>query len=164
MKIKNWDPSKGDAQQGDVILFRVPERMKLDTSREIEARDNRLILAEGEITGHHHAIWDRNPPTMLREDGSGAGISTTDTERMLKAATAKRSGTAKLYEDRTTITALVSAGELAHDRLAIGFLVVEHAPVVLRHDEHDAIRIPPGRYYVGRQAEYDGAEERRVQD
>jgi hypothetical protein len=36
--------------------------------------------------------------------------------------------------------------------------------VVLRHEEHDACRIPPGRYYVGSQSEWSDAVERKVQD
>jgi len=68
MKTRIWHPSDGDCLQGDVILFRVPDRITIDLTDEISPRGNRLILAEGEITGHHHAIW---LPTMLRDDGAG---------------------------------------------------------------------------------------------
>lgn len=163
MKIHDWNPDDGDALQGDVCLFRVPDHIEIDSSDEIAAKDGRLVLAEGEITGHHHAIWDRNPPTMFREDG--AGVSTADTAAMLKKATKKtKAGTAKLYRDAAAIRALMRCGDLTTDALAIGLLVVEKAPVVLRHDEHDAIRIPPGRYYVGGQQEWDAAQARRVAD
>jgi hypothetical protein len=152
MKTRNWDPAKGDMQQGDVLLFRIPDTIKLDLSDEISARDGKLILAEGEITGHHHAIWFPQP--ALLHDESLARVAEA------KAPTA----TAKLYRDASAANALVHAGQLSHARLTIGFLVVEGAPVVLRHDEHDAVRIPPGRYYVGGQVEWDAGEERRVQD
>jgi hypothetical protein len=164
MKARNWNPDDGDALQGDVILFRVPGDVKLDRTDEISPRGNRLILAEGEVTGHHHAIWQRNPPTMLREDGAGSGASLEDTKAMVASAAKPRTGTAKLYRDTAAVAALVSRGLLQHDRCAIGFLVVDGGPVTLKHDEHNAIRIPQGRYYVGGQQEWDAAEARRVQD
>lgn len=162
MTIHDWNPDEGDALQGDVCLFRMPDHIKIDTSDEITPKNGRLILAEGEITGHHHAIWDRNPPTMFREDGAGSGVSEADTTAMVAKAT--KTGTAKLYRDPEAVRALVRAGELTTEALAIGILVVERHPVVLRHDEHDAIRIPPGRFYVGGQAEFDAAAMRRVAD
>lgn len=164
MNVFDWNPDDGDALQGDVCLFRIPGHIKLDTSDEITARNGRLILAEGEVTGHHHAIWDRNPPTMFREDGAGAGVSESDTAAMVAKATKVKAGTAKLYRDPNAVETLMRSGELLTDTLAIGILVVEKHPVVLRHDEHDAIRIPPGRYYVGGQQEWDAAEARRVAD
>lgn len=164
MKIHDWNPDDGDALQGDVCLFEIPDDIEIDTSEEILPRDGKLILAEGEITGHHHAIWMRNTPTMFREDGSGSGVAESDTAAMVAKATKAKTGTAKLYRDRTAITALVRAGALTTEALAIGILVVEKMPVVLRHDEHDAIRIPCGRYYVGGQREWDAAEARRIAD
>jgi len=164
MKIHDWNPDEGDALQGDVCLFQIPDHIEVDTSDEIEPRDGKLILAEGEITGHHHAIWGRNPPVMFREDGAGAGVSESDTAAMIAKVTEAKTGTAKLYRDPKAIQALVRAGELSTEALAIGIIVVSKAPVVLRHDEHDAIRIPPGRYYVGGQQEFDAAQARRVAD
>lgn len=164
MKIHDWSPDKGDALQGDVCLFRVRDSVKIDLSDEITPRDGRLILAEGEITGHHHAIWMRNPPVSFRDDGAGSGVSATDTAAMIATATKTNVGTAKLYRDPNAVAALMRCGELTTDALAIGFLVVEGKSTVLRHDEHDAIRIPPGRYYVGGQAEFDAASMRRVAD
>lgn len=164
MKIEDWNPDLGDALQGDVCLFRIPDHIKIDTSDEISAKNGRLILAEGEVTGHHHAVWMRNPPTAFREDGAGAGVSEGDAAAMVAKATKTKTGTAKLYRDPKAISALMRGGELTTDTLAIGLLVVTSKPVVLRHDEHDAIRIPPGRYYVGGQMEWSAAEARRVQD
>jgi hypothetical protein len=138
MRTIDWDPSEGDALQGDVILFQVPDDFVIDKTNEIKPKNNNLVLAEGEVTGHHHQI------ALFREDGS--------------------SGTAKLYEDRNAVRKLVEKGELTTDRLAIGFLIVEGGPVVLRHDEHDSVRIPPGKFYVGGQEEWDAATARRVKD
>lgn len=164
MKIRNWNPDEGDCLQGDVCLFRVPDALVIDTSDEISPRGNRLILASGEVTGHHHAIWLRNPPVMLRDDGAGSSASISDTAAMLDEATRKKTGTARLYRDMGAMQRLVEMGELEHTRCAIGFLIVEGGPVTLRHDEHDADRIPPGRFYVGGQVEFDAAEVRKVQD
>lgn len=154
MKVRNWDPNKGDMQQGDVILFRIAEHIKIDTSDEISPRDGKLILAEGELTGHHHAIWFPQP-MYLRDDALA---------RELETKMPAPAATAKLYRDAKAIDALLRAGELTHGRLAIGFLVIEGDSMVLQHDEHAAVRIPPGRYYVGGQSEWDAATERRVQD
>lgn len=164
MKIHDWNPDEGDALQGDVCLFRIPDSIKLDTSDEITAKNGRLILAEGEVTGHHHAIWGRNQPTMFREDGGASGVSEADTAAMVAKSTKTKTGTVRLYRDPNAISALVRAGALTTEALAIGILVVERKPVVLRHDEHDAIRIPPGRFYVGGQQEWDSAQARRVAD
>lgn len=87
MKIHDWSPDKGDALQGDVCLFRIPDHIKIDTSDEISAKNGRLILAEGEITGHHHAIWMRNPPVSFHDDGAGSGASDATTAAMVAAAT-----------------------------------------------------------------------------
>lgn len=158
--IIDWN-GDNDCCQGDVLLFRIPDGINLDKSDEIAPRDNKLILAEGEVTGHHHAIWFA--PTMFRaNEGDGGHI---DTAAMIAKAMVKQdAGTAHLYRDAAAIRALVSAGELTTDRLAIGILVIDGAPMVLRHDEHDAIRIPAGHYYVGGQMEWSVGEMRRVAD
>jgi hypothetical protein len=152
-KAKKWNPDKGDAMQGDVILFRVPDGIKIATTDEIAARDNGLVLAEGEVTGHHHVIKMVPQPVLFHDEALARELTASQTV-----------GTAKLYRDATAVRALVRADELTTDRLAIGFLIVEDASVALSHDEHDTIIVPPGRYYVGGQREWDAAEERRVRD
>ncbi len=155
MNVHDWNPAKGDACQGDVYLFRIPDSIPINTKDEILPRDNKLILAEGEVTGHHHAIWMKYTQITHFHD-----------EALARAESAKIEDEpiAKLYRDPAAIRALVQAGELTTNDLAIGILVIENAPMVLRHDEHDAIRIPPGRFYVGAQREWDAAQERRVAD
>jgi hypothetical protein len=164
MRIIDWNPDAGDLCQGDVVLLRIPDRLALVVEDEVKPRDARLILAEGEATGHHHAIW-LPQPTMFRDDAlarelEAAPLTATAAVKQQQA----QAGAARLYRAPETVRQLIQMGELAHDRLAIGFLVVEGGSVILRHDEHDAVRIPPGRYYVGGQSEWDAAEERRVQD
>jgi hypothetical protein len=154
-RIIDWNPDEGDALQGDVCLFRLPAKIKLGKdATEIAARDNKLILAEGEITGHHHAIWNPEIP-RFRDDGLARDLAVELNVPV---------GTARLYRSPLTIDALVSAGELTTNTLAIGILEIKGEPMVLRHDEHNGIRIPVGSYYVGGQREWDAAQERRVQD
>lgn len=132
MKVREWTPDEGDALQGDVILFRIPDHVVINAEDEIAAHKGRLVLAEGEVTGHHHAIWLRGV-TMFRDDGAGSGgVSEHDTAAMLATATKTAEGTAKLYRDDAAVRALIASGELEHGRLAIGILVVSDAPVI-RH-------------------------------
>jgi hypothetical protein len=153
-----WNPDDGDALQGDVCLFRVPSALKLSTTDEIAPRDGRLILAEGEVTGHHHAIGLRMPqPAMLHDDA----LARATISKVTKKATIV---SAKMYRDPAAVHVLQRAGELTDAGLCIGFLIVEGAPVALDHDEHDTIVVPPGRYYVGGQREMDADQERMVAD
>jgi len=121
----------------------------------VQPRDGKLILAEGELTGHHHAIWFH--PPMFRDDGLARAMEA-------QSQPAVRSAPAALYRDDGLVRGLVGDGLLTDGSLCIGFLVVEDAPVLLRHQEHDAVRIPPGHYYVGRQREFHAGEARRVAD
>jgi hypothetical protein len=167
MSIIDWNPADGDLCQGDVLIFRIPDSLALSTADEVKPRDHRLILAEGEVTGHHHAIW-MPQPVMFRDDGLARDLALgLEADRQAVAARfieGKPTGMVYLYRDPDAVRQLERLGEITHGRLAIGFLVVEGAPVILRHDEHDAVRIPVGRYYVGGQSEWDAAEERRVAD
>lgn len=157
--IRDWNPNDGDAYQGDVCLFRLPDNITINMADEILPEETRLILASGEVTGHHHAITLERSP-----------ISRNETDKMLDSvvkASRKRKivvGTARMFRDPAAANALMRAGELTTTALTIGFLVVEGSSVVLRHDEHDAIRIPVGRYYVGAQQEHSAAEARRIAD
>lgn len=155
MKAKTWNPDKGDALQGDVILFRIPDDLKIDTSDEIKPEDGRLILASGEVTGHHHAIWAKYTQVAHLHDEALA--------RDLMAAQ-KADTTAKLYRDPKAVADLVRRGELTTADLAIGFLIIEGAPETITHDEHAGIMTPNVRAYVGAQREQDAAAVRRVMD
>jgi hypothetical protein len=44
------------------------------------------------------------------------------------------------------------------------YLLVEHEPAMLMHEEHDSIRVPPGAYRVVRQREYEPRSWREVAD
>lgn len=160
--IREWRPEEGDLCQGDVLMFQLPKGFAPARTDAIQPRDDKLILAEGEVTGHHHAIWF-NPP-MFRDDGLARALAPNlqddvalrgDSHSAAVAQTppAAPEGMAALYRDDELVRRLVKDDLLRDASLCVGFLVVE-APVLLRHQEHDAIRIPPGFYYVGRQREF----------
>jgi hypothetical protein len=98
---------RGLIRQGDLLLVPVdwvPEQARL-------VRSGRLVLAEGEMTGHAHVVDDER-----------ASLHSVD-----RAAT----------------------------RSATWFLRVEEGePVLLVHQEHDALSVLPGVYEVRRQREY----------
>ena len=169
MNIRDWNPAEGAAFQGDICIILLPAKIKITTIDEIAPRDGRLIIQEGEVSGHHHAIPVRNfrAATPVMSDPS---LATGDMKLRSalrargSAANESAEGTARLYRNQAASQALQRAGILTRTDLTIGFLVVESSPVVIGHEEHDGIRVPPGRYYVGRQVESAGAEERIVSD
>jgi hypothetical protein len=150
--IVDWDPKKGQAYQGDIVLMGIPDTITFDLTAEIAPRDIGLVLAEGEVSGHHHVIKMVPQPMLFRDDAIA---------RDLEAAAPVAA--ARLYRSPDAIRKMIGARLLTTDRLAIGILYVS-IPVVLRHDEHGGLRIPAGRYYVGGQQEWNAGEARRVQD
>jgi hypothetical protein len=143
--------NEGMARQGDVLIWPLPDEYVPSVSNPIKARDGRIILLEGEATGHHHSIGIRLPrPTMFRDESSGhADVSV---------------GVASLYTDERLLDKIVQDGYLTTTSLCVGFLVVEGGPVRVEHQEHDTIQLPPGAYYVGRQQESMAGRMTYVQD
>jgi hypothetical protein len=180
MKIRDYDPSTGDFPQGDIDIFPIPENVELVAGAvEIAPIAGRLIIQEGEATGHHHAIeLTRNFRANTRTLGDPTVMPRSPKLRKVLGGRQRPEaglGTARLFRDPQAIAALAQCGELTRTDLAIGILVVEGGAVVLAHEEHDGIRLPHawtdaagkkrrGRYYVGRQIESAGAEERVVVD
>lgn len=158
MNIRDYDPSEGQAFQGDVSIIPIPNSINVDRSDEIAASGSRLLLAEGEATGHHHAIDLFDHPRL---DAPNRAV-----ERLIVDANAGNFPlpSAKLFRDAEVVEAMLVKGVITRTDLIIAVLVIETGPMVLSHDEHDDIRIPPGAYLVGRQVESAGAEERAVQD
>ncbi len=54
MRVVDFDPGKGMAFQGDVAIVAVPAALAaaLDRRDPVPAEGGRLILLEGELTGH----------------------------------------------------------------------------------------------------------------
>lgn len=54
-------------QQGDVLIKKV--EMDLEGCKKVERKEGRLILAEGEATGHAHAIDDNDAHLYISKEG-----------------------------------------------------------------------------------------------
>jgi len=166
MNIRDFDPAQGQAFQGDVSIIPIPKGISISTVEEIKPIDGRLILQEGEVSGHHHAIDLRQK--NFRPDNRVIGdpvLNVRDTS-LRKAFGAKKitAATARMYRDPRAVGAMRQHGLITREDLAVACLVVEGGPIIVSHEEHDAIRLPPGNYLVGRQVESAGAEERIVAD
>lgn len=163
LSIVDFDPARGQAYQGDVAIVPVPPALagRLNRSVEVSPVSGRLILQEGEVTGHHHGIdvLDRPMAEASPRRSMAAGKLMADA-----LAGSIPVPSARLYRDPALAEAMVRDGPLARADLCVGFLVVEHGPMVVSHQEHAGIRLPEGVYYIGRQVESVGAEERRVAD
>ena len=121
-------------RQGDVALLQVaslPAGCVL-----AEGQEKKIILAWGEVTGHHHRI----------EDHVGQREALPDAAAEIAEAAIARAK-ARLWKAPNGETFLE---------------VVE--PVTLRHEEHTEHTIPPGIYKQPTQVEYTPAELRRVAD
>ncbi len=106
-------------RQGDVLIRSI-DGAALPADAKPEPRDGRgrLILAAGEVTGHHHAVADRTATLLPWVLADGTPVK------------------------------LLSAPDGA----------------TVRHEEHDAITLPPGRFVVSFQREYTPAAIVRVRD
>lgn len=159
MHIFDFDTSVRGAAQGDLYLFRLTdaEAKKLSGETIKQSVRGTIRLLEGEVTGHHHEI------VLDRPEGGEANAEavTIAAIEIAKARSKAARGTATLYRDDDLAGSLKW---LQRRDLIIGFLHVEGGPVVLRHPEHDGIRLPEGAYYIGRQIESAGAAERVVAD
>lgn len=151
--------------QGDVWLMRIPESYSFDKEREISPRNHKLVLLEGEVTGHHHCV-DVLDRTAKKEDIIAfEGLADIFNSPKLKKAFANNTAPKSTMYAATNIAAkLVQDGILLRPDLVIGFLEVENGPVKVVHPEHNSITIPPGKYVIGRQIESVAGEERRVTD
>lgn len=167
MQIREFDPAKGQAFQGDVSIIPIPADIAIATGHEISPVEGRLILQEGEVSGHHHAVdlRQRHFQTQPRETGDPLLATRSPKLRKMFGGAAKSvAGFARLYHDEAVVTEMVRRGILTRADLAIGCLVVAGAPMALTHEEHDGISLPVGSYLIGRQVESAGAEERVVAD
>ena len=162
--VRKFDPSEGMAFQGDLAIVPVPASVKLNTANEIQPKNGYLILLEGELTGHHHAIPVLDRLTTQVEPKTTPKKTSKTVENLFDLATQAPS-TAKMYRDANVASEMQRLGVLARTDLIVGVLEVsEGNGVILRHHEHDGIHLPSGKYYIGRQVESAFNEERRVAD
>lgn len=165
--IREYDPTQGQAFQGDVSIIPIPDGIAISTADEIAPVNGRLILQEGEVSGHHHAIDLRQKHFQAQPREIGDPLMATRDPRLKKALggmTKATARTARMYRDANVANEMVRRGILTRADLAIACLVIEGAPISVTHEEHDGIRLPAGCYLIGRQVESAGAEERIVAD
>lgn len=166
MRIRDFNPRDGQAFQGDVAIMAIPVDISIARDDEIDPKDNKLILQKGELTGHHHHIMLPRARNFRAPRDITDPVLTTRSTKLRRAFGGKRTKQAsvRMYRDASVAHELERRGILAHSDLMVGCLVIEGEPVTIVHQEHDGIRVPPGRYYIGRQIESAGAEERVVAD
>lgn len=164
--VRKFDPLLGQAFQGDLAIVSFPESVKLNTANEIQPKNGYLILLEGELTGHHHAIPVLDhPATPFKGDAPAKPTKTSKKVEDLFAAATQAPSTAKLFRDANVASEMQRLGILTRTDLMVAVLSVsEGNGVILRHHEHDGIHLPAGNYYIGRQVESAFNEERRVAD
>lgn len=111
--------------------------------------DGRVILAEGEATGHAHALV---APERIRPfERTAAG--------MAEPEIARRATIADVIPTLPPAECPVRVWQLGTD-----IYVTLPSPRVLEHEEHGPQVIEPGTYRVLRQREYEYGGERRVVD
>jgi hypothetical protein len=166
MPVRDYEPCRGQAFQGDIAIIPMPGDIEIEITEEIGPVDGRLIIQESEATGHHHVIEfaNRRVRSFRQSRGSAADLRARDIRLRRAFGGGRKHGTARLYRDPIAVLELGKRGILTRTDLAIGCLIVEGGPVVVSHEEHDGIRLPPGNYYLGRQAEKFGDEEWVVRD
>jgi hypothetical protein len=162
-----YNPDNGpDIPQGDLLLTNLRHpvfgtRWKDATPKgqTLRTAEGLVRLLEGEVTGHHHEIvFGSKNINWFRDDAMAHDLA---------IAAPVTIGTAVLVMDNDLMNNIISSDHFDPRRtpqLIIGFLEVTGGPVELAHPEHDTWRIPQGLYYVGRQIESAGADERAVQD
>ena len=167
MQIRDFDPKQGQAFQGDVSIIPIPADIAIARNEEIKPIDNKLILQEGELTGHHHHIALREKNFRTPTERGDPVLHVRDSKLHRAFGGGKRETVmagAKLYRDPAVAAEMQQRGILTRADLAVGCLVVEGDAVTVAHQEHDGIRLPVGNYLIGRQIESAGEEEHRVAD
>jgi len=84
------------ARQGDVLISRVVSVDGSPVKRTASGRGNRIILAEGEVTGHAHAIYQEGAVCHK------TAVGTAD-EQIFVKVTAPGKGVAVEHEEHGTV-------------------------------------------------------------
>ena len=166
MRIHDFDPSKGQAFQGDVAIIPIPTDIKIARGDEMQPIGGKLILQEGELTGHHHHIVIDRQARAPQQEPVSRKRTMKSVESVMSDALAGKIAvpTARMFRDAAVAFEMQRRGILTRADLAVACLIVENGPMVVTHQEHDGIRLPVGSYLIGRQIESAGQEERVVAD
>jgi hypothetical protein len=159
--------------QGDVWVMRLPDDMPVPREAELPHKFGKLVVQEGEMTGHHHyvdTVMDRPKEGAMINEAALESLKDEETSfDALKSVNsifgnAAKEPSAKLYSAGKLAEQLVKDQVLLRADLVVGLLEINNGPMKLYHQEHSAIGLPPGKYIVGRQIESVAGEERRVAD
>ena len=147
--------------QGDINFYPLEmwKKSAADVKREnqLRADQNRLLIQEGEITGHHHGVWFMPQPVYLRDDALAHALADQSAVNV----------TAQLFDD----SGLLASLKLDVGSPVIGFLVAD-VDVTVRHatvdgkstGEHGDVKLSAGGYLVTGKREWTAGDEHRVQD
>lgn len=145
-------------RQGDVLLVKydldmadVKKRQHQQPLVKVDKEEGRVVLAHGEVTGHHHAFNPHSQVTMFREDGSGSGLFS-------------RFGGGSASQPRHGVESIPRARDGSINPAQRRFIEVDGDVALLEHDEHGTIEVPKGFYEVIIQREYSPEAIRRVED
>ncbi len=128
-------------RQGDVLIIEDETPRDVSRMKLIERDNGRVVLAYGEVTGHAHAIAEKGCSLYLDDTASIAG------------------------PDALGFIARAGGGGGAVDVPVPDRTLVVDEPIVIRHEEHDAIALEAGKTYTVRhQVEYDPEAFRAVAD
>lgn len=160
-------------RQGDVILLAIPPLAENEQRQFLSRKPNskgHLVLAEGEVTGHAHVLEKTRGVELLHTTaGDGSALL------VVKEATVKRGdfiegkvigtmpgGTIRFQQTDGNVIRF-RPGDITMRGDAGVVVNLDYHP--LRHDEHDAIPVPPGTYEVIQEHTADAMmQRRRVED
>ena len=134
-------------RHGEMILIPVPENLENQWRDLFEQAGRKMddprVIAEGEIAGHKHELTGGRVNAVALNENAFA-----------------RGSAASVCVTRRGFLSILGIGAVAGPVI---LLKVAEA-TTLKHPEHNALRIPQGRYAVYAQREYDETMTRRVVD
>jgi len=128
-------------RQGDVLFIKIDELPPLS----LKEKKSKVVL-EGEVTGHAHKLEGKAKILEVAERIANPSFSSP-----------------RIVWDREGLMAHLGDFVSGPRSQVIGYAVVD-SPAELTHEEHKTITIPPGKYQIRRQREYDEEQIRFVED
>jgi hypothetical protein len=151
-------------RQGDVIL--IPVDSIPANAVELDARQGgKVILAYGEVTGHHHRFEAGSYATTLLRTDDGSTflrVEPTITRLVLHAIDDTEARDVSVEDGRTvrlTAEQFASAQATLAAAATLEIPAVWYVPgAILWHEEHHGQVIPPGEYRLPGQRQYTSAD------
>ena len=135
-------------RHGEMVLIPVPEKLEAEWQDLYEQAGQKMknpqVIAEGEITGHKHELAGGQVDATMLNEGN----------QMVQRTSSPG------YLSRRSFLRTLGIGTVAGPVI---LLKIAKA-ATLRHPEHNALKIPAGRYVTYGQREYDETMARRVVD